>query len=156
MKKSKKTLSHLPSAFIREALVDLVKCERSKKYDINMANWHYPGEGSCSVCLAGSVMAQTLQADPLEALSPSDMNPYPISFLTKTEVQLRSLNRFREGSVTGAFEKLTNVKTYNKPRYRKYILFSRLDREIVDYAVDKTKFKRQMRKLAGDLEKAGY
>lgn len=51
------------SDLIRLALGDLRKCEESPNYRINMIYWHLniPDESRCIVCLAGSVMAQTLQ-----------------------------------------------------------------------------------------------
>lgn len=54
---------------IRVAVTDLVKCERDPQYKIRMSQWHngrLHGDGSvkCSVCLAGSVMAQTAEFPP--------------------------------------------------------------------------------------------
>ena len=42
------------------ALGDLEKCERSKRYRIDMIEWHNPVAETCYVCLAGSVIARAL------------------------------------------------------------------------------------------------
>jgi len=51
------------SSLIRLAVADLEKCERNPRYVINMDSWIISGETTCSVCLAGSIMAQTLNMD---------------------------------------------------------------------------------------------
>lgn len=52
------------SAIIRLAINDLTKVEKNKNYKIDMTEWHLKFEnGPCYVCLAGSVMANTLKID---------------------------------------------------------------------------------------------
>lgn len=56
-----KKLPTIPSKLIRLALEDLRKCEADPDYVINMNNWHFlTVDGTCSVCLAGAVMGQSL------------------------------------------------------------------------------------------------
>jgi len=47
---------------IRLAIKDLETCEANPEYEIDMKDWHHYDEGTnkCYVCLAGSVMAQSL------------------------------------------------------------------------------------------------
>ena len=66
------SLPDQPSELLKLALNDLIQVENDPRYDINMGEWHYPRETACSVCLAGAVMAGTLDADPGEELSPED------------------------------------------------------------------------------------
>lgn len=56
------TLPDKISALIRVARDDLIKCEENPNYIIDMSQWHnYQAKAeTCSVCLAGAVMAQTL------------------------------------------------------------------------------------------------
>lgn len=52
------------SELIRLAIADLEKCEQDPNYTIDMTRWHEPRyDGVCQVCLAGSVMAKTLNAN---------------------------------------------------------------------------------------------
>lgn len=64
---SKRQLLHL-------ALDDLEKCEADPRYEIDMGEWHSATSKVCLVCLAGSVMAKSLECKPSEFLAPSDTN----------------------------------------------------------------------------------
>lgn len=127
-----------PSALIRIALEDLAKAERSKKCEINMMDWHYTNGATCTVCLAGAVMRSSLGVPDTVDKWPDDCG--------RNENQLFAINDLRTGDVADAFEQL------GKP-------FSegiRFERDITPYEKDRTAFKRDMRKLAADLEAAGY
>lgn len=52
------------SELIRVALADLELVEGDPRYQVNMERWHRPDfkKNTCQVCLAGSVMAKTLEA----------------------------------------------------------------------------------------------
>jgi hypothetical protein len=54
-----------PSELIRLALHDMRLCEVNPDYKFDMATWHtyVPSEHICYVCLAGSVVANTLKYD---------------------------------------------------------------------------------------------
>ena len=62
------------SNLIRRALSDLAACEIHDDYVVDMRVWHAPGKdsGQCVVCLAGAVMAQTLDAPFGSSVHPSD------------------------------------------------------------------------------------
>lgn len=73
MKSKPKKLKHLNkfrklSDLLEVALKDLAAVERMKKtYKVDMGSWHEPKFGDdsrCAVCLAGSVMARTMQLPP--------------------------------------------------------------------------------------------
>lgn len=148
------TLPDKPSELIRVALVDLEKCEADPRYLINMGSWHSPTcdtddcescardrkaankpNGRCYVCLAGAVMAQSLDTSPRKA-------GYPGSFAEAAK--LRALNDFRVGSVLSGLQEM-GLGSRNRPE----------SRDVVAYEEDASAFKRDMRTLADDLEKAG-
>lgn len=146
-----KTLPHKPSDLIRVAIVDLEKAEKSDKYRIEMEDWHAPkSDKICEVCLAGSVMAFTLEWDPSKDLNPNDNdNPELL------QNQLYALNEFREGYVNFGFSYLSNTDEYKE--FEDYdVLSEPFNREITPYREDSELFKREMITLASDLEKAGY
>ena len=89
-----------PSALIRVALADLQKCEKDKRYGIDMGDWHQPhAKLCCVVCLAGSVMAQSLGAQIGESRTPDDWS-------NTVARQLFALDDFRQGDVSDGLEVL--------------------------------------------------
>ena len=91
-------LPNKPSSLIKLALADLKKVERSKKYIVDMGAWH-KANGVCSVDLAGSVMAQTLNV-------PINMTVMPEAFDDDTENKLQALNDFRIGFIEGGLRRM--------------------------------------------------
>lgn len=131
-------LPNKPSALIRVALRDLRLCEEDTGYLINMGRWHTPGYASvgiCEVCLAGSVMAQTLDVDRTE-------HEHPLSFPRATKTRLYALNLLRVGYVEMALDSLDHPRVME-------------DRHVVTYENDKELFHAQMNRMADDLEEAG-
>jgi len=59
MKKPPKKLSDL----IELAIADLEKVREDDRYTIDMGHWHTVNISTCKVCLAGCVMAKSLNAD---------------------------------------------------------------------------------------------
>lgn len=125
-----------PSELIRLALGDLDKCEKSDDYAIEMEDWHAPNEetGVCEVCLAGSVMAQTLEIDKAKSVSTCDLEK-------KWENRLDALEEFRVGRIHSGIA-IMGLETLP-------------DREIARYAADPAKFKVEMEELAAELEGKG-
>ncbi len=69
-----KTVTLLPnklSALLRLAVGDAQKCEGDSNYVLDMGTWHNFKYGKCHVCLAGAVMAQTLEVPYREIDLPS-------------------------------------------------------------------------------------
>lgn len=125
-----------PSALIRLALRDLAKVERSKNYRVHMSTWHDGTGGVCAVCLAGAVMAKSLNCNRAEYLLPSNL-PYPLNS------KLGALNFFRIGQIE---EGLAVMQVFRK------VFFP--NRYIVRYQDDSLKFKSDMQQLARDLAAA--
>lgn len=99
-------LPDVASQLIYLAIEDLIKTEKDEDYSINMSLYH--GWGfcvvGCQVCLAGAVMAKTLECDYSEDFIPSDF-PY------SNELKLRALDYFRVGEVWAALGVLNIDRT---------------------------------------------
>jgi hypothetical protein len=89
-----KTLPDKPSELIRLAIGDLCKVEKNPIYRINMNVWHSPNykDMICEVCLAGAVMAGSLDANPSFLTSPLDYCEPSIY------CKLQALDKFRRGT----------------------------------------------------------
>lgn len=133
-----------PSALITLALKDLELCEKSKSYKINMGLWFRRlGKVTCSVCLAGAVMAKTLKIKKPTICQESS----PGNCRDRVHINsLLSLNYFRTGYCSGAF-------TYLNLSEQEGVVFNR---PITSYHDDSELFKEQIKELATDLKKAGY
>jgi hypothetical protein len=92
------TLPSIPSDLLQLALDDLIKCENDPNYTIRMAEWYDSRDETCVVCLAGSVLAKTLNFNrPNYHMSgPEHLEEeLPDSLIRK----LRALNFLRAGSI---------------------------------------------------------
>lgn len=131
-----------PSALIRVALADLAKCELSSKYEIRMGTWHEPDIDCtlpCEVCLAGSVIAKSLNADPARHIRPED---FPGSVCQK----LNALDEFRKGDIVSGLAEMYIASPYGLA----------LDVDVSEYDSEGPgPFKRDMRKMADLLERFG-
>jgi hypothetical protein len=86
------------SALIRVALDDEARAHKSKQYEMFMGVWHRPLPSElnkCQVCLAGAVMAFTMNADPRSDVSPS-------TYSTPDRRKLSSLDSVRQGHMIEA------------------------------------------------------
>ena len=119
---------------LRLALDDLRKVERSKRYEVNMGDWHSPNS-YCSVCLAGSVIAKTLDSDPKREIG-------PWNFGIKTQCALVALDHLRKGLVSSALGSLGKKCTED------------FDRSVIYYHDNRLQWWKDMRKLLRDLEAA--
>ena len=94
------TLPDTPGVLVRHALADLRRCEADNRYRVAMRFWHVPhwyDSEVCLVCLVGSVMAKSLDADPLCSYTPDD-------FYERRK--LYALDRFRVGDVAGGLSRM--------------------------------------------------
>ena len=101
------------SELIRIALHDEAKAVASKDYEIDMTTWHRPGD-VCSVCLAGAVMAFTLDALPTRNVDPGHFDP-------ETQNKLRSLEHIRRGAMVEGIARFVDRhnKWYEPPNRKK-------------------------------------
>lgn len=93
---TRKTLPKKLSDCLELALKDLAQVERMKRtYTVSMYRWHEPN-GKCTVCLAGSVMARTLERDPSDDCGPTSFDD------ARTRDRLYALNFLRQGDIAYA------------------------------------------------------
>lgn len=138
----KRRLYATPSKLIRQALEDLRAVEKNKEYIVDMGEWHSPRPRArngprCCVCLTGAVMAQSMGV-------PIDDSYDPLYVEDSTvRNKLFALNSFRSGAIDAGLNWLGKQ------------LNGRLDsiRWITPYDSNPGQFKRDMLKLAKDLEK---
>jgi len=137
--KKKNQLPNKPSELILLALGDLKKVERSKKYEVNMSQWHKPN-GACKVCLAGSVIAMTLGADPTDNYLDGDLG-----FNRDTVKKIYALNGFRSGDIDYGLNEINKSVKKGIPKKM----------EVIPYEKNATQFKNDMRKMAKLLKSKG-
>lgn len=106
---------------------------------MDMATWHEPN-GVCRVCLAGAVMAKTMH-------TPADVNLEPWMIYERGERELYNklvaLDYFRCGNVGSGLHMMGLSSGGSSDQF------------VTRYPVNKTQFKRDMRKLAAMLAKEG-
>ena len=122
------------SDLIEVALRDLEAVENDERYTVNMDWWHRPGD-TCLVCLAGSVMAKSLDVSP-------DRTRYPNDFDDRTEAKLDVLNWARLGDVDYALYHLDVPQSS----------YTSFNRSVVDYQDDPEQFKADMREIVAVLK----
>ena len=128
-----------PSDLIEIALKDLCAVERDSRYRVNMNTFHEVHYTRCEVCFGGAVMAKSLKVPTMSDKDPGDLAP-------RVAAKILALDHFRDGSVSSGLEQM-------KLEQRDGVTVE--DREIVDYSVNKGKFKKQMAKMASDLRLVG-
>jgi len=122
------------SALLELALGDLRKSEIDDRYTVNMGVWHVPDVEGCSVCLAGSVLAHSLDVPIDEPSGPSYVDD-------EIERKLEAIDELRLGNVLEA---------------RRIMLFDDFAApDVARYDVDRDQFFADMEKLVVDLREAG-
>ena len=81
------------------AVEDMESCFDTGRYAVNSIAWHDGISKKCKICLAGAVMAQTLQAPHRESFA-------PIDYENELRIRLRAINYIRSGSYIHAYELL--------------------------------------------------
>lgn len=136
------TLPTLPSALLTLAIDDLELAENSPDYRVDMGIWHEPVSDQCNVCLAGAVMAFSLDVPRWDIIkSLQDFNDPAILHA------LGALDQFRSGNIELA---LSGLKI---PSSRRRALPLIID--IPDYGEKPAEFKRSIRDVITKLEEAG-
>lgn len=95
MSKKTKKLPDKLSDLLELAVKDAKKIGKDPRYELDMSNnWHMyiEDEKKCRVCLAGSVMACTLNVNPTETV-------YSYDFSLDTSDKLEALDRLRTGDL---------------------------------------------------------
>lgn len=134
-----------PSELIRLALRDLKAVERSKKYVVDMDHWHEPGVNDsdkpvCRVCMAGAVMAQSLEIPANESCFGNAMD-VGIQWANR----IGALNCLRQGHLSAAADYWHPCGALGDE-----------DRQVSEYNdKDPSAFHHDMEALAAEYEAAG-
>lgn len=143
-----KNLPDLPSAILRLAMADLEKVENDPRYTVHMSDWHslYEGEEEgetlCHVCLAGSVMAKTMEV-PIDLATDSSF--FNLEGTFEDWRKLTMLDFLRTGCIAAALDWVHKELPESMP--------SKI--AVTDYADSPIEFKYEMEKIATMLEDAG-
>ena len=126
------------SDLLELALDDLEKIEKNPRYGITMSAWHEPlPDGICHVCLAGAVMAQTLEV-------PHNSDITPSLFPDTLSRKLNALDFLRKGEIAYAQMQM-GMDVYTQG----------LDIDVIKYHIDPKGFKQTLRKLVPELREKG-
>ncbi|MCZ6897657.1 MAG: hypothetical protein O7D95_02960 [Betaproteobacteria bacterium] len=131
--KTKELENYKLSQWVELALDDLKKVERSPKYSIDMGTWHEPN-GTCAVCMAGSIMAKTLGAD-------IELDVMPDDYSDKIRRALEAIDYIRVGNIMSAIKVFTTTPIH--------------DFDVMSYDDDKNLWRQDMRKIIKMLKAAG-
>jgi hypothetical protein len=119
----KSNLPDKPSDLLEVALRDLKAVEAMRDtYVVNMGLWHEPKSGygsKCAVCLAGSVLAQSMSVHPTTSAGPSVMLNScgeVASLHPKDAGKLLALNNFRMGLIGAALAEMKIPRPKDLPR----------------------------------------
>lgn len=133
------------SELLEIAIDDLKKCERSDDYEINMAVW-YKTNGKCSVCMAGSVLAQTM------GLGPSRKD-FEAEFHSQKNI-INAIDDLRIGNILGAYQTLHGNITKGENTAELHRIEEKIN--TCPYGKDKDKFFYNMEVLKEMLINNGY
>lgn len=114
------------SDLLELSLNDCAKVRRSKRYALHMNGWHGTINGTCYVCMAGAIMAQTLRCSPNTTYLPTDIEN------KESADGLRAVNLMRTGQFAQAQYQLSN-KTFNKLTDEQHQAFEDANCLINDY-----------------------
>ena len=127
-----KDLKHIDKIYklLDLAMSDLEKVEKDSRYEVNMNSWHWKDQ-KCFVCLAGCVMAKTLNGDINDHLAPS-------SFSKDTESKLQAIDCFRCGLFGDMFKWFYGENDFVLNRLKYVKIISSLS-DICDHSIKKMK-----------------
>lgn len=134
------------SGLIRIALADLEACEADPLYEIDMDVWHVPNS-HCAICLAGSVMAKTLNVPRTWKFHQGTLEPFFSDLVAR---QLMALDFFRIGWHESGWEVLELPEDDLPLGASEGVLIPCI------YEDNPEKFKQDMNDLADLFEAAGY
>ncbi len=138
------------------ALADLEKVEANEQYIIDMSIWHRPRdfdsdnpsgfETKCIVCLAGSVMSMSLDAELEDELDLDDFEPFE-------EKRLQALDELRSNMIC---ETVTTVYGFDKVKDAQAKLIEvQYEDDFAEYSEDPERFKAWMRKIGQAFKEYG-
>lgn len=135
-----RNLPDLPSELILLALDDLEKSILHPDYEVSMSKWHLPEGNKCYVCLAGSVMAHSLNA-------PRKAHLIPNSYDGTIQNKLSALDHFRIGDIETGLRLMNRPLPYGTPRSINLPVYTDVPHE---------EWKGYMLKIVAILQDIGY
>lgn len=134
-------LPSIPSQLIRLAIKDLKLVEQDNNYEVNMGYWHSGTNNreQCQVCLAGSVMAKTLE-------TPSSSPWFPEK-TGENYYSIAALDRFRLGYINLGLQSLNYIRQI-RDKFKTSV-------SVTFYAYNSSQFKADMLDMADQFERAG-
>ena len=138
-------------SLLRLSLNDLIELVGNTDYKIDVVEWHRPiyYNGNfqfCEVCLAGSVLANTLEID-------KELNFYHCVFDTETERKLLAIELCRAGEICNAVATFYGENFWKKRGYFNEIYKLERGYQLIDLEYDFEKFMFQMGYLANQFKK---
>ena len=151
-------ISDVPSEALTQALDDMEALLDDNDYYMDCGEWHTPQyedapenrRGKCSVCLAGCVMAQTLDIGKRAYRTPSHL-------LTEQEDKLTALDHFRRGEFQKGLE-MWNVEVTLEQARELRIVWNEDARDYHQYDGPREAdgFVRAMREVAEEMKNMGF
>lgn len=146
---SRRTITNFrPSQLIRVALKDLERAEASPHYSVSMGIWHEPewatnfdADDICQVCLAGSMIAFSLEGNRSDDIVPGD-------FGAEIQDRLLALDCFRRGKIRAGLIHMQVLRDEQESPVTDVCA-------VMPYETDPTAFKDDMAWIADALEGAG-
>jgi len=131
---------------IRLAVKDLTLCEANPDYTVDMGKWHQydDDEDTCYVCLAGSVMAQSLSVEKYKGVAPAGFEDE-----IRSKLNFLDLCRYlrRGNQVHAAFRLIPSIKNYEA------LIESGEAQPVTPYRKEPGQFKTDMLALADLMDK---
>jgi hypothetical protein len=133
-----------PSELLAIALKDLIKCERSPKFRIDMAEWvsQDEEEGVCEVCLAGAALVKTLNVT--HFVNVQNKNGFTAKQAQKIADRSYMLNDFRKGYIKDGLSRI-GINIDHDTRYNNIPYYYCAD--LYSYNFDPALFKQSMRNI---------
>ena len=130
-----------PSELLEMAIIDLEHVEQDPHYIVDMNSWHEARDDQCAVCIAGAVMAMSMNCSPTAEILIPKQFPY------EYENCLMFLNFCRLGAIQKALSclgyEVEAMKYYNNSM------------TIPLYSVSPIRFKDKMRNLVIEFRSRG-
>ena len=146
------------SALLRLAVKDAQKAEKDPKYNLDMEVWHspvtasqanaFPGlleQGTCTICMAGAVIAKTMQEPIDKFLDPGD-------YSRRTGNCLEAIDLMREGHLLTAYRFLHNEPIRDQDHAKAVGHLEKVIRDAYDDDLERTPWETYL-KVADELER---
>jgi hypothetical protein len=174
------TLPSKPSELLKLALADVEAAAKTPGYKIDMGTWHSgtaansgyrgSGDGLCTVCMAGSVLAMSLKLQPTTYVAgikePFESGRGGVRAINecgeqadiinrKTANALLALNEFRAGYLDAAYRYLGRKRPASVPDFFEMQEDGDYETDANGKVVNGENFMSDMRKMISMLEAAG-